>query len=254
MEFATSADGHKIAYARAGNGPPLVLVHGSLNDHRIWNAVLPAFNERFMTYAMDRRGRGESGPPAEHTLEQQFDDVVAVMECAGGAVDLIGHSYGAHCALGAAAKRPDLVKHLVLYEPPTVGPDRRDIALAFEHGDPAEATEAFFRDSIGVPPNQLAAMKASPFWAYLVGFAPTMPSEGRALTSHAFEPARFAAVTMPALFLVGSETEERIGEVLRSLAPYMPQAERLRFEGHGHGATLTAPKDFANAVLSFLAR
>ena len=59
---------------------------------------------------------------------------------------------------------------------------------------------------------------------------------------------------MPALFLVGSQTEERIGEVLRQLRAVMPQAEWRVFEGHGHAATMTAPKLFTDTVLEFLAR
>ena len=248
MEFATSADGRKIAYARAGNGPPLVLVHGSLNDHQIWNAVLPAFNERFTTYAMDRRGRGESGPPEEHALERQFEDVLAVIDAAGEPVDLLGHSYGAHCALGAAALKPALVKHLVLYEPPMVWRERLELAQIFEHSDPEEAVENFMRNGIGVTDDQLALLKASPFWQYLVGLAPTMPTEVRALIGHGFDPARFASLTMPALFLQGSQTIDSGGEVMRSLEPHMPQAQWMTFEGHGHVANLTAPNEFAAAV------
>ena len=81
-----------------------------------------------------------------------------------------------------------------------------------------------------------------------------MPSEARALREIRFDPARFAPLKMPALFLAGSETTELLGAVLRSLMPYMPQAEWVTFEGHGHGANLTAPKLFADTVLEFLAR
>ena len=254
MEHVTSADGRTIAYERSGSGPPLVLVHGSLNDRRIWGTVLPAFAERYTVYAMDRRGRGESGPAAEHDLERQFEDVVAVIEAAGERVDLLGHSYGAHCALGAAAMVPGKIRHLVLYEPPTIDTARGDVASFFESVPAAEAVDAFFFSGIGMPRDQVDAMMASPFGPYLVSLAGTMPSEGRALLSHRFDPARFAVLKMPALFLVGSQTDERLGVVLRSLKPYMPQAEWVTFEGQGHGANLTAPRLFADTVLEFLAR
>ena len=91
---------------------------------------------------MDRRGRGDSGPPGEHPLERQFEDVVAVIDAAGEPVDIIGHSYGAHCALGAAALVPEKVKHLVLYEPPS-GDGRSDVIHAFEEKEPSEAVEDF---------------------------------------------------------------------------------------------------------------
>ena len=254
MEHVASTDGTKIAYARTGSGPPLVLVHGSLNDRNAWGAVLPALAQRYTVYAMDRRGRGASGPPAEHDLQREFEDVVAVIDAAGAPVDLIGHSYGAHCALGAAAMAPEKIKHLVLYEPPTIDAARQGLGEAFSAPDPSSAVEAFMAH-IGLTPDEVAALKATPFFAYLVSFAGTMPYEARALGTHGFDASRYTALTMPALFLVGSVTQEHLGEVLRELkASSMPHAEWVTFEGHGHGATLTAPQQFTDTVLEFLAR
>jgi pimeloyl-ACP methyl ester carboxylesterase len=254
VQHVTSADGNSIAYERTGSGPPLVLVHGSLNDHNIWSAVVPAFAERFTVYAMDRRGRGESGPPAAHALERQFEDVVAVIQAAGEPVDLIGHSYGAHCALGAAVIAPERVKHIVLYEPPTIDAARRGLGEAFGADDPSDAVAAFM-EHIGLTRAEVTALKATPFFGYLVSFARTMPHEAAALGNDGFDPARFGSLTMPALFLVGSITQEHLGEVLRQLkASSMPHAKWVTFEGQGHGAQLTAPKEFTDTVLEFLAR
>jgi pimeloyl-ACP methyl ester carboxylesterase len=58
METITSKDGTRITYRRSGEGPPLVLVHGTAADHGRWRPVLPALEERFTVYAVDRRGRG----------------------------------------------------------------------------------------------------------------------------------------------------------------------------------------------------
>ena len=54
-------DGNPIAYQHSGNGPPLVLVHGTTADHTRWQLVLAALEQHFTVYAMDRRGPGESG-------------------------------------------------------------------------------------------------------------------------------------------------------------------------------------------------
>ena len=61
QETVTSKDGTPIACWRSGEGPPLVLVHGTAADHGRWRPVLPAFEERFTVFAVDRRGRGGSG-------------------------------------------------------------------------------------------------------------------------------------------------------------------------------------------------
>lgn len=254
MEHATSADGTRISYERAGSGPPLVLVHGSLSDRSAWAFVRPAFQQHHTVFAMDRRGRGESGPTLPHALEREFEDVVAVIEAAGEPVDLAGHSFGAHCALGAAALVPEKVKHLVLYEPPPGDLAQAELAPLFDVTNPSEGVERFMLHGIAMPPNQVAALKATPYWAFATGLWPTMAAEGRALTEHRFDAQRFSSLTMPALFLVGSQSEELLGGVLRELGPVMPHAESVRFEGQGHAANLTAAKLFAETVADFLAR
>jgi pimeloyl-ACP methyl ester carboxylesterase len=254
VDHVTSVDGTSIAYERTGSGPPLVLVHGSLNDHNIWAQVRPAFAERHTVYAIDRRGRGESGPATDHAFQREVEDVSSVIEAAGGEVDLIGHSYGAHCVLDAALMAPERIKHLVLYEPPTVNDMRGEVATLFETEEPPVAVEAFLRDTLGTPPEQIALIKQSPFLGYMASFALTMPPEARALVGRNFDPASYSVLRMPALFLVGAQTSERLGAVLRQLEAHVPQAEWHVFEGQGHGAMLTAPQPFAEAVLEFLAR
>jgi len=90
------------AFKKTGGGPPLVLVHGTTADHTRWNPVLPELEKHFTVYAMDRRGRGKSGDNDHYTLEREFEDVVAVVEAAGSDVNLLGHSFGALCAMDAA--------------------------------------------------------------------------------------------------------------------------------------------------------
>ena len=112
----TSKDGTPIAYWRSGEGPPLVLVHGTTADHSRWTPVLPAFEQRFTVCAVDRRDRGGSGDSEDYSIEREFEDVAAVVDSIGEPVDLLGHSYGAVCALEAALLTRNVHK-LVLYEP-----------------------------------------------------------------------------------------------------------------------------------------
>jgi pimeloyl-ACP methyl ester carboxylesterase len=58
METVASKDGTLIAYRRSGQGPPLVLVHGTTADHTRWQPILPMLEARFTVHAVDRRGRG----------------------------------------------------------------------------------------------------------------------------------------------------------------------------------------------------
>jgi pimeloyl-ACP methyl ester carboxylesterase len=111
-----SMDGTLIAYMRSGSGPPLLLVHGTTADHTRWPAVLPAFEEKFTVYAVDRRGRGESGDNEPYKIEREFEDIAAVIDSIHGPVNVLGHSYGALCCLESALLTENIAK-LILYEP-----------------------------------------------------------------------------------------------------------------------------------------
>jgi pimeloyl-ACP methyl ester carboxylesterase len=102
-----------------GKGPPLVLLHGAFSDHRTnWSAVKPLLEPHFSVYAMARRGRGETEATRGHEIEDEVEDAVALIRRIDAPVFLLGHSYGAHVALAVAARVPDLVRKLVLYEAP----------------------------------------------------------------------------------------------------------------------------------------
>ena len=76
-----SADGVEISVQKAGAGPALLLVHGSLlNGLLSWGAVLPKFAEHFTVYAMDRRGRAPSGDAQQYSIQNEADDIAAVVE------------------------------------------------------------------------------------------------------------------------------------------------------------------------------
>ena len=113
-------DGTTIAVWVLGDGPPLVLVHGSLQDHSISAALVAELRAGMTTFAMDRRGFGASGDGADYAIEREFEDVAAVVDTVAarvnGPVGVWGHSYGAGLAMGGAALTKG-VSHLVLYEP-----------------------------------------------------------------------------------------------------------------------------------------
>jgi hypothetical protein len=74
---ATSRDGTRIAYWRTGDGPALILVHGTTADHSRWETVLPLLEPHVTVYAMDRRGAwGEAcRMERQHRLPEVFDDL-----------------------------------------------------------------------------------------------------------------------------------------------------------------------------------
>src|SRR4051812_448273 len=155
----TTEVGTPVAYWRYGKGPPLVLVHGTAADHSRWNPVLPALEERFTVYAVDRRGRGGSGDADDYAVEREFEDVAAVVDSLGEPVNLLGHSYGGLLALEATLLTRN-VQRLVLYDPgievagaeiyPREVIERMEAMLAV--GNPGGVVETTMREVAGLPP------------------------------------------------------------------------------------------------------
>lgn len=257
METVTSTDGTEIAYERTGDGPPLVLVHGTSADHTRWAPVLPALEERFTVYAVDRRGRGASGDADDYALEREFDDVAAVVGSIDEPAVLLGHSFGALCSLEAARRtRP---RGLVLYEPPIlVGDNELDAGGTLsamrgllEEGENERALMLFFRDVAGVPASELEVLRSAPNWPARVDAAPTVLRETEAPTTYEFDPNRFADVTTPTLLLLGGESPRYLTDATKSLAEALPAARTAVLDGQGHVAMNTAPERFVREVFAF---
>jgi pimeloyl-ACP methyl ester carboxylesterase len=163
VEHITSGDGTRIAYGRSGSGRPLVLVHGTSVERSSFRFVEPLLTDRFTLYSVDRRGRGESGDSTDgYAIEQEFADIAAVVDSLAEPADLLGHSYGATVALGAARLTRN-VRRLILYEPapgvPQVDPEllaRLDALLA--EGE-RERLLSVFLTELGLDPDALEQLR-----------------------------------------------------------------------------------------------
>lgn len=101
----------------AGSGPGLLLLHGLMGRASHWAPTARWLSERHRAVALDQRGHGRSEKPPEgaYTREAYVDDVEAAVEQLGlGPAVLIGHAMGALTAWQFAAKRPDLVRALII--------------------------------------------------------------------------------------------------------------------------------------------
>ena len=100
---------------------PMVFVHGMVGHTGFWNPTLAACADRRRAVAVDLRGHGNSSAPAngDYSVAGCASDVLAVVDAlALGPIVLVGHSYGTLATIEAAAERPDLVRRLILVDPP----------------------------------------------------------------------------------------------------------------------------------------
>lgn len=245
-------DGTVLAFQVSGRGPPLVLVHGAASDARQWARVVPLLACDFTVLAMDRRGRGASGPiRPDHSLDVEYDDIAAVARSAGEPVHLVGHSSAARFALHAALRIRGL-GGLVLYEPPapeTFAPGALEALAEREASRDREAIlELFLLDVAGNDDEALAFIRRRPIWPIMVDNALTLPAELRAASRYRFDAGAFASLSARAACLVGEDSGPEIRRAADEVALALPGAEVRVLAGQGHGAMFSAPDLFAEEV------
>ena len=106
----------QLNYTTAGQGFPLILLHGNGEDHTYFKHQMAPFSERYQVIALDTRGHGQSPRgTTPFTLEQFAEDLKGFLDSREiGRCHLLGFSDGANIALLFALKYPDYVEKLVL--------------------------------------------------------------------------------------------------------------------------------------------
>jgi pimeloyl-ACP methyl ester carboxylesterase len=252
----TADDGTVLGYEVTGTGPNVLLVHGAAADARQWSKVVPLLARRFTVMAMDRRGRGSSGPiAAGHSRETEYGDIAAVAAAAPGPVHVVGHSSGARFALHAGPRIPTLAG-LVLYEPPppeTLTPEVLDaLAAAEEAQDRERILATFLLEVAGNDEQALAWIRRRPIWPLMLDNALTLPAELRAVRGYHFDPAELAGWAVPTLCLVGGTSGAELRAVVDQIAASLADVRVRTLPGQGHGAMFSAPELFAAEVEAFV--
>lgn len=248
-----SRDGTPIAFEQSGQGPALILVAGALNTRADWSSLAAHLAPHFRVYAYDRRGRGESGDRAPYAVEREVEDIEALINAAGGAASVFGHSSGAALALEAAVLLGTRINKLAIYEAPYNDEPgaRRAWAIYIERltealtaGRRGDAL-ALFLQYLGMSDEQLAAMRHSPAWPPLEALAPTLAYDHTAVlgSDPSVPVARAACVQVPALIMNGEASYPFMYETARTLSAAMPRAQlaTLARQGHGPAAAVLAP-------------
>jgi pimeloyl-ACP methyl ester carboxylesterase len=232
-----------------------VLVHGTAAAYWSFRFLTPLLANEFTLYAVDRRGRGESGDDPEYDLEREFEDVAAVVDSVGGAVSIFGHSYGATVALGASLLTRN-ARRLVLYEPAPGVPVVSDDDLAridalVSRGERDDALVAAFR-AFGVASEEVEQLRASPTWGLRVELVQTVTREVRAEMAWRVGPERLRDVTAPVLLLIGELSPPWAREPTERIRAAVRDGRVTTLDGEGHVAIVTAPELVAREVTNFL--
>ena len=115
-------NGAELHYIEQGKGVAVIFVHGGLDDYRVWQPQMEAFSQRYRTVAYSRRynyPNARVAPRTDYSAIVDADDLAALIRKLKLApAQIVGVSHGAYVALLLAARHPELVRSLVLSEPP----------------------------------------------------------------------------------------------------------------------------------------
>jgi pimeloyl-ACP methyl ester carboxylesterase len=255
MGTVTSQDGTVIGFETVGEGPPMVLVHGTSADHTRWEPVLSQLAERYTVHAVDRRGRGLSGDGAEYDIQREGADLAAVVDAVGPDVFLVAHSYGARCSLEAALLTSG-VSRIVLYEPPGVTPGHHvsspDVLAALRATDDRqEILTIFYRDALHQTDAQIEVMRGTPIWQARLAAAHTVSRELDTIETFGIVPKRYEDIKAPVRLLLGTESLAYFRSTAEAIAAQLTDVEIVDLPGQAHMAINEAPELFVDKVFSF---
>ncbi|MFD0617032.1 alpha/beta fold hydrolase [Paenibacillus sp. GCM10027629] len=256
MLTATSKDGTKIAYDKAGRGPSLILVAGAFSYRKFPGQVQLAklLSEQFTVYNYDRRGRGDSGDSSSYDIAREIEDLQAMIDEAGGSAYVWGLSSGAVLALQAAASGAKITK-LALHEPPFVvdaaghkppSDFAKHVTELIAANRRADAIKYFMTQGMGAPSFVVGMMRLMPgVWSKLMDVAPTLPYDAALLNGYMdgkpLPDDLWTAAAMPTVILEGTESPIQLRHGAQALAGVLPNAQLRSKKGLGHTKKLNAP-------------
>jgi pimeloyl-ACP methyl ester carboxylesterase len=281
-----AVDGAALAYREQGEGEAVVFVHGSASDLRTWEQQLPAIGTRYRAIAYSRRyarPNEDIEPGADDQMLPHVDDLAAFLRMIGAApAHLVGHSWGAFICLLTAIRHPEMVRSLVLQEPPvlslfvSIPPRPRELfpllvrrprtALAilefgagtiapaqraFRRGDDDLALQAFAHGVLGketyerLPEErkQQARENLATLRAQLLGAGfPPLDEDD------------VRGIRVSTLLMTGQRSPTVLLRLTEHLQWLLPHAERVEIAGASHAMQEENPGAVNEAILGFLAR
>ena len=255
-------------------GQPIILIHGTLSDFLEWQFQIGKFTQNYRVISYSRRygypnqwiGNGE-----DNTMPNNVADLVELIikRLNLGPAHIIGHSYGAFIALYLAFEHPDLVKTLVLGEPPVISlleanPSyySKDIENTFRHslvreaidrGDAENAVRIFLDGVIGTEGyfNQLP----SDARAMIMENVKSLSGELASIITQRFTCEDAQRVRAPTLLVKGELSPKLFHNIIDILAGCLPNNEQATIPGESHElGRMEKPEVFNRIVLEFLSK
>jgi len=249
----------ELFHREAGDGPPILLIHGMGGYAYVWGEAFDLLADGHRVIAYDRRGftRSKQEPVAD--VGVHADDAAELLANLGAApATVVAWSSGGIVALDLAMRRPDCVAALVLIEPPLHLKRAPGFRLAVGLGkaqilnlvkDDRAASEALLRWAFlhttggtyydRLPPEMREAMLAN---------GRANMTELKFGTGERLKGSEISAIACPVTCLTGELSDRSLLRATRKIARLLPRAEVREIADAGHTLHLERPREFASAV------
>lgn len=252
-------------------GPRAVLaLHCSLAHAGAWSGLVDHLSGVTVT-ALDQPGHGRAadwdGVTDLHGLTTRLSVELAEHLGDGQPIDVLGHSFGATVAMRMALERPDLIRSLVLIEPPLFAAARAGGSAAFA---PFQVEHLAVAQALADRRRQDAAEMFHGLWGngavftnlparqqhYMMDRIHFIAAQNPFLLHDTAGLLRYMGLEslgIPVLLVEGAASPAIVGAVQDELARRLPRVARLVVPGAGHMVPITHPAEVAKAVMAHLA-
>jgi pimeloyl-ACP methyl ester carboxylesterase len=252
-----------IYYEIHGSGSEtVVLSHGLLWSGRMFYKQLTALSTNYKIITYDHRGQGKSEvTETGYDMESLYEDAVQLIEKLNlGKVHFGGLSMGGFVAMRLAARRPDLVKSLLLMETSAQGEP-----FTFKYNLLKTVVNAFGVKAVTNPIMKIMfgdtflndPKRAAEKQEWIAELQQNKKSVTKAVTGVIQRKSvenELQNITCPTLILVGTEDKATIPEKAEFIASKIPQAKLVYIQNGGHTSSIEEPEQYNQAILEFLGR
>ena len=263
-----AVNGLKYHLEMAGQGPPLLLLHGFTGSTENWQPLLPAFRSQYQVIRLDLIGHGLTESPQEYqqySMDQAVEDIILLLDHVGlEKINLLGYSMGGRLALLLAVKHPKRLQTLIIESgsPGLVRKSERatrrvadeDLARFIEHQGMAAFVDKWtaiplFKTQLQLTDTIKNAVRRQRLQNNIQGLAHSLRGMGTGVQQSLWSS--LPKVAVPTLLLVGA-LDPKFEQLGISMAKAIPHSILQVVENAGHTIHLEQPERFAQAVQNFL--
>ena len=254
VQVSNAKSGNGLSYDLMGDGPLLVLIHGSNLDRRMWENEVGYLQKDHKVLSYDQRGLGTSDTPSVEF--SNHDDLINLInELGESEATLIGLSSGAQIAIDVALATPGMVKRMVLVSPSLNGvapkqnpPYLSDLISALRSNDYSLANEILLGSPVMRVPEQRAKLVRSMVEESRQWVLPysLMKREEKPLIEN------LDTISVPTLILVGENDLDAVRDQGKLLENGLQDAKLIAIEEGGHLLNMTSPDPFREVLSDFV--